>query len=185
MLAKCYVISDEELMEISSKNRDMQFERNADGSLVIMPPVGGISGNREAKAVAYLLNYVESQDLGKVFGPSTGFKLANCAIRSPDAAFIAKGRLPENWDEGEDGFINIAPDFVIEIRSKTDSLDMLKEKMREYIDNGVKLGWLFDRKNQQAFVYRADQSVTEYPVTAILSGEDIVPGFSLPAKSLL
>ena len=185
MLASCYTITDAELMEISSKNPEMRFEKNADRSLVIMSPTGGISGNRELKAGAYLLAYVESQDLGEVFGPSTGFKLPNGAVRSPDAAFIAKGRLPENWDEGEDGFINIVPDFIIEIRSKTDSLDTLEAKMREYIDNGVKLGWLLDRKNQQALVYRADKSVTQYPNTAILSGEDIVPGFSLPVQSLL
>ncbi|MBD1897707.1 Uma2 family endonuclease [Coleofasciculus sp. FACHB-129] len=178
-------VTDEELMLISSKNPDLQFERNADGSLVIMPPTGGISGNREAKAVAYLLNWVETHDLGDVFGPSTGFKLANTAIKSPDVAFVAKGRLAEDWDRQEDRFLNLAPDFVIEIRSKSDSLETLQAKMREYIDNGVRLGWLFDRQNQQAWVYRPDGSVTQYPATAVLSGEDVVPGFTLPVRSLL
>lgn len=149
-----------------------------------MPPTGGISSNREAKAGAYLLNWVESHDLGEVFSSSGGFRLANTAVRSPDAAFVAKGRLPENWDQGENAFLNLAPDFVIEIRSKTDSLD-LQAKMREYIANGVRLGWLINRQNQQAWVYRADQSVTQYPATAILNGEDVVPGFTLPIQSLL
>ena len=185
MVQSWCTVTDEELMLISSKNPDLQFERNADGTLVIMPPTGGISGNREAKAVAYLLNWVESQDLGEVFGPSTGFKLANTAIKSPDAAFVARGRLAQNWDQGEDGFLNLAPDFVIEIRSKTDSLETLQAKMREYIDNGVRLGWLFDRQNQQAWVYRADRSVTQYPATAVLNGEDVVLGFTLAVRSLL
>ncbi|MEP0851976.1 Uma2 family endonuclease [Funiculus sociatus GB1-A4] len=178
-----WTVTDKELILISSKNPDLQFERNADGTLVIMPPTGGISGNREAKAGAYLLSWLESHDLGEVFGPSTGFK-ANTAIKSPDAAFVARGRLAEDWDEQEDRFLNLAPDFVIEIRSKTD-IETLQAKMREYIDNGVRLGWLFDRQNQQAWVYRADGSVTQYPATAVLNGEDVVLGFTLAVRSLL
>ncbi|MEH2444298.1 MAG: Uma2 family endonuclease [Nostoc sp.] len=106
------------------------------------------------------------------------YRLPNTAVRAPDAAFVAKGRLPESWDE-EDKFINLAPDFVIEIRSKNDRLAKLKAKMKEYIANGVKLEDLIDIKNQQALVYRQDGSITQYPATAILSGEDIVPGFML------
>ena len=178
-------VADEELMQMSSQNPELRFERNADGTIITMPPTGGISGNRELKAGAFLLTWVESQHLGEVFGPSTGFKLANTAVKSPDAAFVAKGRLPERWDEGEDQFLNLAPDFVIEIRSKTDSLETLKTKMQDYIANGVRLGWLIDRKNQQALVYRADGTITQYPATATLSGEDVVPGFTLALKSLL
>ncbi|MBD2503635.1 Uma2 family endonuclease [Anabaena azotica] len=180
-----YTVTDEELMLMSSQNPELRFERNADGTIETMPPTGGISGNREAKAVTFLMTWVDSQDLGEVFGPSTGFRLANSAVRSPDAAFVAKGRLPENWDQQEDKFINLAPDFVIEIRSKNDSLSKLKTKMEEYITNGVKLGWLIDSKNRQALVYRQDGSVTQYPATAILSGEDIVPGFTLALAKLL
>ncbi|MEH2120610.1 Uma2 family endonuclease [Nostoc sp.] len=180
-----YTVTDEELMLMSSQNPELRFERNANGTLETMPPTGGISGNREIKAGAYLLNWVESQDLGEVFSSSTGFRLANTAVRAPDAAFVAKQRLPEGWDEEEDKFINLAPDFVIEIRSKNDSLAKLKAKMEEYIANGVQLGWLIDRKNQQALVYRQDGSITQYPATAILSGEDVVPGFMLPLKKLL
>jgi len=180
-----YTVTDEELMLMSSQNPELRFERNVNGTLETMPPTGGISGNREIKAGAYLFNWVESQNLGEVFGPSTGFRLANTAVRAPDAAFVAKGRLPQGWDQQEDKFINLAPDFVIEIRSKNDSLAKLKAKMEEYIINGVQLGWLIDSKNQQALVYRRDGSITQYPATAILSGEDVVPGFTLPLTKLL
>lgn len=179
------VITDDELMLISSANPELQFERNADGTLVTMPPTGGISSNKEAKAIAYLLAWVESHDLGEVFSSSAGFRLANSAVRSPDAAFVAKDRLPLDWNQGEDRFLDLAPDLASEIRSKTDSLSQLQAKMQEYIANGVKLGWLIDRQNQQAFVYRSDLSITQYPATAILSGEDVVPGFTIPLKSLL
>jgi Uma2 family endonuclease len=185
MLLSLYTITDGELMEISSQNPNLRFERNADGTLVTMAPTGGISGNREAKAIAYLGIWVERENLGEVFASSTGFKLPNGAIRSPDVAFVAQGRLPVGWDEGEDEFLNLVPDFVIEIRSKTDSLKKCQEKMTEYIENGVRLGWLIDRQNQQAWVYRADGSITQYPATATLTGEDIVPGFTLALKSLI
>ncbi|MER3434237.1 MAG: hypothetical protein C4288_12620 [Leptolyngbya sp. ERB_1_1] len=178
-------ITDEELMQMSSKNPELRFERNADGSLVTMPPTGGISSNREIKAGAYLLVHVEQNDLGEVFSSSGGFRLPNTAVRSPDAEFVAKGRLAEDWDQQEDKFISVVPDFVIEIRSKMDSLEGLKEKMQEYIENGVRLGWLIDRKNKTAFVYRADGSITQYPDSATLSGEDVVPGFTLALKVLL
>ena len=178
-------ISDDELMLISSANPELRFERDADGKLVVMPLSGAISSNREAKVGAYLLIWVESHDLGEVFGCRAGFRLANSAVKSPDAAFVAKGRLPQDWRQREDRFLDLAPDFAIEIRSKTDSLSGLQAKMQEYIANGVKLGWLIDPQNQQAFVYRSDLSITQYPATAILSGEDVVPGFTLPLKSLL
>ncbi len=185
MVLSLYTINDAELMEISSQNPNFRFERNADGTLVTMAPTGGISGNREAKAIAYLGIWVERENLGEVFASSTGFKLPNGAIRSPDVAFVAQGRLPVGWDEGEDEFLNLVPDFVIEIRSKTDSLKKCQEKMTEYLENGVRLGWLIDRQNQQAWVYRADGSITQYPATATLTGEEIVPGFTLTLKSLI
>src|SRR5689334_21801242 len=118
MLKSWTAVTDEELMQLNLENLEQRFERNADGTLISMPLTGGISGNREAKAVAYLLNWVESHDLGEVFGSSTGFKLENGAVRSPDAAFVAKGRLPEAWDKGDDEFLNLAPDLVIEFCSK-------------------------------------------------------------------
>lgn len=180
-----YTITDSELMKISSQNPELRFERNTDGTLETMAPTGGISGNREARAIIYLGIWVERENLGQVFASSTGFKLSNGAIRSPDVAFVSRERLPEGWDEGEDEFLNLAPDFVIEIRSKTDSLKKSQDKMLEYIANGVRLGWLIDRQNQQAWVYRADGSITQYPATATLTGEEIVPGFTIALKLLI
>jgi Uma2 family endonuclease len=178
-------ITNAELMQLSSSNPHLRFERNSDGSLVTMAPTGWISGNREAKAIIRLGVWVEDQDLGEVFSSNTGFELPNGAIRSPDAAFVAQARLPENWDQGEDEFINLAPDFVVEIRSKTDSLSALQTKMQEYIQQGVKLGWLIDRQHRCAYIYRADGSITQFPEAAILSGEDVVPGFTLALGRLL
>ena len=178
-------LTDEEIMRLNLQNPELRFECNADGALVTVSPSGAIAGNREAKALAYLLNWVESHDLGEVFGSSTGFKLENGAVRSPNAAFVAKERLPEAWDEGEDEYLPLAPDFVIEVCSKPSRLDTLKAKMNEYVTNSVRLGWLIDRPNQQAWVYQGDGLITQLPATAILSGEDVVPGFKLALKYLL
>jgi Uma2 family endonuclease len=178
-------ITDDELLRVSSENPELRFERDADGTLITMPPIGSISSNREVKAITRLAIWVEDNDLGEVFSSSGGFKLPNSAVRSPDAAFVAKDRLPAGWQDTEDEFLNLAPDFVIEIRSKTDSLTKLQRKMEEYRDNGVKLGWLIDRQNKRAFVYRRDGTVTCYPATATLSGEDVVPGFALALEILL
>ncbi len=185
MVQSWYSVTDGELMELSSQNQSLRFERNYLGNLVTMSPTGAISGNREAKAIAYLLVWVESNNLGEVFSSSTGFRLPNGAIRSADAAFVSHSRLPQGWDEGEDQFLPLAPDFVIEVRSKTDSLSVLQEKMEEYIANGVRLAWLIDRQGQQAWVYRDDGTITRYPSTATLKGEDVVEGFSLALKRLL
>ena len=178
-------ITDDDLMQLSSDIPELRFERNADGSLIAMSPRGGISGNRIAAACAHLWAWVEQKELGEVFSPNAGFRLPNTAIRSPATSFIAKHRLSADWDQQEDQILPLAPDFVIEIRSTTDSLEGLKEKMQEYIENGVRLGWLIDRKNKTAFVYRADGSITQYPETATLSGEDVVPGFTLALNVLL
>lgn len=185
-MLKTRPVTDEELMQLSVQNPELQFERDEDGSLVTMSPVGGISGNREAKAIARLTVWVEDNDLGETFSSSTGFRLSNGALRSPDAAFVAKGRLPEDWDQApKDSFIPLAPDFVIEIRSGSDSLEKLKAKMVEYIEQGVKLGWLVDRKSRLAYVYRADGTVTQYPEASKLSGEAVVQGFELAVSRLL
>ncbi len=185
MIQATPTINDQELMKLSCQNPELRFERNADGTLVTMTPTGKISSNREAKAITYVSIWVQKNDLGEVFSSSGGFKLPNGAIRSPDVAFVAKDRLPLGWDEGEDEFFNLAPDFVIEIRSKTDNLDVLKNKMQEYRENGVKLGWLIERHNRQALVYRQDGSITTYPSDAVLNGEDVIPGFTLALKILL
>lgn len=178
-------ITDAELIRLSCQNPELRFERDAEGMIVTMSPIGSISANREVKAITRLAIWVEDRDLGEVFSSSGGFKLPNNAVRSPNVAFVAKERLPEGWEEREDEFLNLAPDFVIEIRSKTDSLTKLKQKMKEYQENGVKLGWLIDRQNKQAFVYRQDGKITCYPANTILSGEDVVPGFTLTLEILL
>lgn len=172
-------LSDEQFYQLCQNNRDLNFERTARGELIIMPPVGGDSGNWEADLIADLVIWNRQTNLGYTFSSSTVFKLPNGADRSPDAAWIQR----EYWDaltpEQRRKFPPIAPDFVIELRSATDDLETLRRKMQEYIDAGVKLGWLINPQQQQVEIYRLEQDVEVRNLPTELSGETILPGFSL------
>ena len=171
--------TDEQFYQLCLNNPDLHIERNAKGALIVMPPVGGESGNREMNLGGELYIWNKQATLGKVFSSSTIFKLPNGGDRSPDAAWVELSRWQALTPEQRQKFPPIAPDFVIELRSRTDDLLMLQEKMQEYLDSGVRLGWLFNPQDQQVEIYRLGQpkEVKELPVQ--LLGEDILPGFVL------
>jgi len=172
-------LTDEQFYQLCQNNRELNFERNAKGELIIMPPVGGESGNRESELNADLAIWNRQTRLGYAFSSSTIFKLPNGGDRSPDAAWIRRERWEALTPEQRRKFPPIAPDFVIELRSETDSLSTLQEKMREYLDGGVKLGWLINPQQQQVEIYRLGQDVEVRHLPTELLGEDVLPGFSL------
>ncbi|MFB2897034.1 Uma2 family endonuclease [Aerosakkonemataceae cyanobacterium BLCC-F50] len=172
-------LTDEQFYQLCQNNRELNFERNAKGELIIMPPVGGESGNREADLIIDLGNWNRQTRLGYTFSSSTVFKLPNGSDRSPDAAWIRRERWEALTPEQRRKFPPIAPDFVIELRSETDDLSMLQEKMREYLDAGVRLGWLINPQQQQVEIYRLGQAVELRNLPTELLGEDVLPGFSL------
>lgn len=178
-------LSDEQFYELCKNNRELKFERTAKGELIIMPPVGGESGNREAELIIDLGNWNRQTDLGFTFSSSTIFKLPNGADRSPDAAWIQKKRWQALTPEQRRKFPPIAPDFVIELRSATDDLQMLRDKMGEYIDAGVQMGWLINPQQQQVEIYRQGQDVEVRNLPTELSGENLLPGFSLTLSPYL
>ncbi|HEY9694722.1 MAG TPA: Uma2 family endonuclease [Oculatellaceae cyanobacterium] len=172
-------LTDEQFYELCQNNRELKFERTATGELIIMPPVGGESGNREAGLITDVEIWNRQTQLGYAFSSSTIFKLPNGADRSPDAAWIRKERWEALTFEQRRKFPPIAPDFVIELRSATDDLKTLRQKMQEYIYAGVQLGWLINPQQQQVEIYRQGQNVEVRNLPAELSGEDVLPGFSL------
>jgi Uma2 family endonuclease len=175
--------TDEQFFELCSANRDLRFERSADGELIIMPPTGWGTGNKNAELSADFVIWNRQTRLGKVFDSSTGFKLPNGADRSPDISWVSKDRL-EALNPDPAKFLPLAPDFVVELRSQSDTLKPLQTKMQEYVDNGVRLGWLIDPKNQQVEIYRLGQEVEVLESPISLSGEDVLPGFSLDLSHL-
>ena len=172
-------LTDDQFYQLCQNNRDLKFERTAKGVLIIMAPVGGESGNREAGLIGSLWFWNEQVQQGVVFSSSAGFKLPNGAVRSPDAAWIKRERWEALTSQQRQKFPPIAPDFVIELRSATDDLATLQEKMQEYIDNGVRLGWLINPQDQQVEVYRQGREVEVLNFPSELSGEDVLSGFTL------
>jgi Uma2 family endonuclease len=178
-------LSDEQFYQLCQNNREFQLEITAKGELIIMPPVGGESGNREADFIIDLGIWNRQTGLGYTFSSSTVFKLTNGANRSPDAAWIKKERWEALSREERRKFPPIAPDFVVELRSATDDLQMLRDKMLEYMDAGVKLGWLINPQQQQVEIYRQGQDVEVLNLPTELSGENLLPGFSLSLSPYL
>ncbi|QHG15081.1 Uma2 family endonuclease [Nostoc sp. ATCC 53789] len=172
-------LSDEQFYHLCQNNRELKFERTTKGELIIMSPVGGESGNREADLIIDLGIWNRQTGLGFTFSSSTIFKLPNGADRSPDAAWIKGERWQALTPEQRRKFPPIAPDFVIELRSATDDLEMLRSKMQEYINAGVQLAWLINPQQQQVEIYRQKQDVEVQNLPTQLSGEDVLPGFRL------
>jgi Uma2 family endonuclease len=177
-------ITQEQFEQLAAANRDLCLERNATGELIVMPPTGGNTGKYNARLITRFVNWNEQTGLGEVFDSSTAFKLPNGADRSPDVAWVSLERWNALTPKQQDAFPPLCPDFVLELRSKTDNLEPLRQKMREYIANTLRLGWLIDTKNQKVEIYRPDQPVEVLEKPHTLSGEDVLPGFVLDLQFL-
>lgn len=178
-------LTDEQFYQLCLNNRDLKFERTANGELLIMPPTGGETGRRNIKISAQLEVWSSQNSLGVAFDSSTCFNLPNGADRSPDAAWVKRQRWDTLTPEQKVKFPPICPDFVIELRSPTDAIEKLREKMREYLANGCRLGWLIDPQTQQVEIYCPNQEVEVLPSPAILSGEPVLPGFVLNLQPIM
>ncbi len=160
-------------------NRDLRIERTANGDVVIMPPAFADTGNRNFNIAAQLWNWTEQDGAGMGFDSSAGFTLPNGATRSPDASWVRLDRWQALTEAQKASFAPICPDFVIELRSASDTLTSLQDKMKEYMANGALLGLLIDRKNQTVHVYRPDQEPTSLDKPEAVSGDPELPGFVL------
>lgn len=172
-------LTDEQFYILCQANPDVKFERNANGTLVIMSPTGGETGNRNFEIGADFAIWNRQVKLGVCFDSSTCFKLPNGAQRSPDIAWVKQERWQALTPAQREQFPPIAPDFVLELLSPSDSLQTAQTKMQEYINNGVQLGWLIDRKTRTVEIYRPDRPVEVLSNPSQLSGEDLLPGFIL------
>jgi Uma2 family endonuclease len=177
-------VTHEEFWELAIANRDLRLERTAAGELIVNPPTGGETGNRNLNMGADLAIWNRKAKLGKAFDSSTGFRLPNGAERSPDLAWIKNDRWEALTPEQQKGFVPLCPDFVMELRSPTDTMKKLREKMQEYRENGARLGWLIDRKNRTVEIYRQGEEVEVVENPKTLSGEEVLPGFVLELKDV-
>lgn len=170
-------LSDAQFYQLCQNHCDLKFERTTKGELVIVAPIGGEGGSREAELMGDLVFWNRRTQLGKVFSSSTCFKLPNGADRSPDAAWIGWERWNQLTPLEQKRFPPICPDFVIELRSESDALKPLQQKMQEYIDSGLRLGWLINPQERQVEIYRANQPQQILQNPDRIDGEDVLPGF--------
>ncbi len=178
-------LTNKQFYQLCQVNRDVRFERTAKGELIVMPPTGGETGNHNIELAFQLQAWSRQNQLGIAFDSSTGFKLPNGADRSPDAAWVRLERWEALTPEQRRKFPPLAPDFVVELRSASDELKSLQDKMKEYRDNGVRLGWLIDPQNQRVEIYRSGQEVEVLQSPDTLSAEDVLPGFILELRGIV
>ncbi len=177
-------LTDEALYQLCVSNRELRIERTQDGELIIMPPTGGESSRRNSLIVVALGIWNEAAGTGVVFDSSGGFLLPNGAMRSPDAAWVARERWERLSAEERRKFPPLCPDFVVELMSESDRLAPLQEKMEEWTRNGCRLAWLIAPALEKAWVYRPGERPREVPFSEGLSGEEVLPGFNLPLEPL-
>ena len=176
--------SDREFLEFCELNRDLRLERTAEGDLIIMPPTGGETGRLNFALIGLFFAWSERDRTGLGFDSSTGFALPDGAKRSPDLAWVKRSRWEALSLRERKEFVPLCPDFVVEIRSASDSLAELQSKMEEYIKNGASLGWLIDPGERQVYVYRLSVPVERLDHPQTISGEPLLRGFTLDLERL-
>ena len=178
-------MSEDAFYEFCQRNAELKFERRADGTIEFLNMTGGTTGQRNTKLIMRLGLWAEENNTGPVFDSSTGFRLPNGAVRSPDVAWVRTEAWQALTPEQQEKFPPLCPDFAVELASPSDSLPDLTAKMQEYIVNGCRLAWLLDPKTETARIFRADGSVSVVKSFGeSLSGEDVLPGFAFALVTL-
>lgn len=178
-------MSADEFYQLCVQNRDLQFERNADGNIIVLSPTHSLSGKLNNEISFQLTIWNKKHQLGECFDSSTGFTLPNGAVRSPDASFISHQRWNSLSAEEQKGFARICPDFIIELMSESDHIQPMIQKMEEYLSNGCRLAWIIDPKEEKVHVFNKDSSRKTYTgFDQSVPGEDVLPGFQLDLREL-
>jgi Uma2 family endonuclease len=181
-LSPALELSEEQFFEICQLNRDLRLERTADGKVEIMPPTGGETGSENAILTHLVTAWALRDGTGRAFDSSTGFRLPNRAVRSPDASWVREDRLAALTPEQRRRFLPLCPDFVVELRSPSDRLETARAKLDEYMANGARLGWLLDAPGRRVHIYRPGSEVEALDDPDGVSGEPVLPGFTLDLR---
>lgn len=172
-------LTNEQFDRLCTANPELKFERTPTGELVIMSPTGGETGKRNVELAADFVFWNRQTKLGVVFDSSTCFRLPQGGDRSPDVSWVEQSRWDALTPEQQRKFPPICPDFVLELLSPTDNLKTTQAKMQEYLASGIRLGWLINPQDRQVEIYRPQQSVEVLQAPAVLSGESVLPKFTL------
>jgi len=183
-LAPAVNLSDDDLFALCGLNRELRIERTAEGDLLLMPPTGGETGDSNAEIGMQVRLWAKRDGSGTTFDSSTGFKLPNGAMRSPDASWMPHPRLDRIPAEGRKKFLPACPHFVLELRSPSDTMADLHVKLREYLAHGARLGLLLDPETRRVYVYRPDAPVEQLDDPATVSGDPVLSGFVLDLREV-
>lgn len=177
--------TDDEFWQFCARHRELRIEMTSEGQMIIMLPVGGEGSSRNFNLTTEFGIWVKQDKTGIGFDSSGGFRLPNKAKRSPDAAWVKLERWNALNEQDRRKLVPLCPDFVVELRSYTDRLKKLQEKMEEYIENGAQLGWLIDPIKKKVHIYRHDVPVEILDNPAEVSGEPLLNGFTLKLAGIL
>ena len=177
-------LTEDQFFAFCQLNRDVRLERTAGGDLIVMPPTGWETGDRNSEISMQLRLWAKRDGTGVASDSSTGFRLPNGAVRSPDAAWVRRERLAALPAEERQKFLPLCPDFALELRSPSDRLDVVMAKMAEYLANGARLGWLLDPQSRRAWVYRPGAPPQELAAPETLAGDPVLPGFVLDLREI-
>ncbi len=178
-LPREFVFNEDAFYDFCRANADLRIERTAEGEIIVMPPTGWETMDRNSELTTQVRIWAKSDGRGKAGESSGGFILPNGAERSPDASWIRRERLAQLTAEQRRKFAPLCPDFVVELMSPSDKLRVVQAKMEEYIANGAQLGWLLDPDNRTVYVYRPNAPVEKLENVLEVSGEPELPGFVL------
>lgn len=182
--ARALDLTGERFLELCQDNRDLRLELTAEGELIVMGPTNTETGRRNAKLTFRLCQWAEQDGTGVCFDSSAGFTLPNGAKVSPDASWITKDRYEALSDEEREQFAPLCPDFVVELRSKTDRLARLQAKMAEYVENGARRGWLLDPAARRVYIYRPGRQAETLENPGTVAGDPVLPGFRLQLNEI-
>jgi len=178
-------LTDDEFFHFCQQNRDLRIERNGKGEIIIMSPTGTRSGERSGEVFGQLYVWNRQSQGGHALDSSTGFTLPDGSVLSPDASWISHERWGVLSREEREKFAPVCPEFVVEVKSPSDRLPTLRDKMEVWMSNGCRLGLLIHPERETVFIYRADGSRDErHDFGRRVSGEDVLPGFELDLSAL-
>lgn len=177
-------LSEEQFFALCQINHELRIERNAEGEMLLTPPAGGETSRGNAEITGQLWAWARADGTGIAFESSAGFRLANNAVRSPDASWVLRARYEALPVEQRRVFVPLCPDFVLELRSPSDRLSDLQAKMQEYLAQGARLGWLLDPAPRHVYVYRPDAPVERLEQPTTISGDPVLPGFVLDLSAV-
>lgn len=177
-------VTPEEFEELCARYRDLRLELTSTGELIVMPPTGAETGKRNFNLIGQLAVWFRQTGIGVCFDSDTGFTLSNGAVRSPDAAWVTREKWDRLTDQQKKRFAPWCPDFVVELRSPSDRLSEVRNKLVEYMETGASLGWLIDPFKRQVYVYRPNEEVVVLDNPEMVSADPLLPGFTLNLTEL-